>query len=125
MQTHGINVGLTRLNKSYFLNMQIIGKLTHDDYQETMPLIESFIKDISDTKVNVFVDITQLEGWELQAAWDDLKFGLKHSRDFGKIAVLGRTNMQAWMTKIGNWFTFAKIEYFEDKEEALRWLELK
>ena len=36
MQTHGINVGLTRLNKSYFLNMQIIGKLTHDDYQETI-----------------------------------------------------------------------------------------
>lgn len=123
MQTHGINIGLTRQNSTYFLNMQIVGKLTHEDYQATIPLLESFIKDASDKKVNLFVDITLLEGWELKAAWDDLKFGLKHSRDFGKIAVLGCNNMQEWMTKIGNWFTFAKIEYFEEKDEALKWLE--
>jgi len=32
--------------------------------------------------------MTELQGWELRAAWDDFKIGLKHGGDFEKVAHL-------------------------------------
>jgi hypothetical protein len=69
------------------------------------------------------IDATELEGWELRAAWDDLKLGLKHGRAFKRIAVLGNRDWQKYVSKIGSWFTSGEIKYFEDKADALRWLE--
>ena len=46
-------------------------------------------KAVPRAKIRAYVDITELEGWELQAAWDDFKLGLKHNKEFCRVAVLG------------------------------------
>ncbi len=74
--------------------------------------------------VKVLIDGTEMEGWELRAAWDDLKLGLKHGKEFEKIAIYGNKHWQEITAKIGVWFMSGEVKYFDDYESALNWLKL-
>ena len=63
-----------------------------------------------------------LEGWELRAAWDDFKLGLKQGSEFDKIAIFGNRQWQEYAAKIGSWFISGEVKYFEDSNKALAWL---
>ena len=71
--------------------------------------------------VNVLLDVTELDGWELRAAWDDFKLGLKHNNEFNKIAIYGNKQWQKSATKIADWFTTGEIKYFEHYADACNW----
>ncbi len=119
---HGLSFGISRINGDFYMNMKVVGKLTHDDYEIMTPMLENAIKDVREPKIRAIVDLTEFDGWELRAAWDDLKLGVKHGREFSKTALLGNNNWEKLATKISNWFTSGKIKYFEDRQEALAWL---
>ena len=102
--------------------MKIAGKLTHHDYEVMVPMLETAIENIKEPKISALVDITELEGWELRAAWDDLKFGLKHGGKFEKIAIIGNKKWEEVMAKVAGWFISGDIEYFEEHEKAHAWL---
>ncbi|MCW8884376.1 MAG: STAS/SEC14 domain-containing protein [Motiliproteus sp.] len=120
---HGISIGIERTNSHFFLTMKVVGKLTHEDYQKISPMLDSALSGVDSPEINAFVDCTELEGWELKAAWDDFRMGMKHGREFRKIAVLGHKPWQHYMAKISSWFISGKAEYFEDAHEAFAWLE--
>jgi hypothetical protein len=120
---HGLSIGIHRVESDFFLTFKAVGKLTHDDYEKITPLIDSALKGVDNPKVKAFVDIRELEGWELRAAWDDFKLGLKHGSEFSKIAVLGNKKWEEYMSKVGSWFISGEIKYFEDENEAFKWLE--
>ncbi len=121
---HGLSIGIERIGESFYLTIKVIGKLTHQDYQQINPLVDSALEGIKSPKVKVFFDAQALEGWELRAAWDDFKFGLKHNNHFEKIAVVGNKKWQELMSKVGGWFIAGDIQYFEEAEQAYQWLEL-
>lgn len=120
---HGLSVGMERVDNLVYLNMKIVGKLTHEDYLTITPMLEKMLLSVTDPKVKVFVDASKLEGWELEAAWDDLKLGLKYGNDFEKIAIKGKSKWQKYLSLIASWFMQGEIEYFEDKKSAIAWLE--
>ncbi|EAR28042.1 hypothetical protein PTD2_19542 [Pseudoalteromonas tunicata D2] len=120
--THGLNIGLERHGETIFLSLKIIGTLSHEDYTRIIPIIESAICNLKHPQVNVLIDADELTGLELRAAWDDLKIGLKHNNDFGKIAIYGHKKLQAIMVKMTSWFISGEAKYFEDKTAALNWL---
>ncbi|NKB39232.1 MAG: STAS/SEC14 domain-containing protein [Gammaproteobacteria bacterium] len=105
------------------MNISVIGKLKHEDYELMVPLLENAIKDVDQPHIKVLVDLRGFQGWELRAAWDDLKLGLKHNREFSKIAMLGNKDWEKLAARITNWFSSGEISYFEDKFEALDWLQ--
>ncbi len=70
----------------------------------------------------MLIDATEFEGWELRAAWDDFKLGLKHGSDFYKIAIVGDKRWQQWAAKIGSWFISGKAKHFDNLADALSWL---
>ena len=74
-------------------------------------------------KIKFNFDGTELEGWELRATWDDFKSGLKHGSEFEKIAIYGNKRRQEIGAKAGSWFLSGEVIYFENRDEALRWLE--
>lgn len=119
---HGLSIGLERLNNQIYMTLTAKGKLSHEDYQLITPMLENALEGIDTPKINLFVDATELEGWELHAAWDDFKLGLKHGKSFHKIALYGNRQWQEWATKIGSWFIGGEAQYFQNKEEALNWL---
>ncbi len=87
------------------------------------PLLDAALQAVEHSDVRVFVDASEFEGWELRAAWDDFKLGLKYGRTFRKIALYGHQPWQACMAKIGRWFTSGEVKYFEDRDKALNWLQ--
>lgn len=121
-QRHGVSVGIDRINDRFFISMRVQGKLTHDDYARITPMIDAALNTVDTPQANVLLDATEFEGWELRAAWDDLKLGLKHGHDFHKIAIVGNKRWQQWAAKVGSWFISGEARYFDHAGEALSWL---
>ena len=120
---HGLSIGIERVNNEFFLSLKASGKLTHEDYNKINPMIDAALKGVKDPKVKVFIDGSELEGWELRAAWDDFKLGLKHGSEFDKIAIFGNKKWQEYAAKVGPWFISGEVKYFEDANTALIWLQ--
>ena len=119
---HGLSIGIERIGNDFFLSLKAIGTLTHADYEVITPMIDSALASVKEPKVNVLIDGTELEGWELRAAWDDFKLGLKHNNEFNKIAIYGSKKWQEKLAKIGTWFISGEVKYFEDLTDATEWL---
>ena len=119
---HGLSIGIERIDDHFFLSLKAIGKLTHADYEIITPMIDSALAQVITPQVNVLIDGTELEGWELRAAWDDLKLGLKHNNQFNKIAIYGNKNWQEMLAKIGAWFMSGEVKYFITHSDAIDWL---
>lgn len=124
MQTsrRGFSLGIDRIGDLVFLSVKVQGKLTHDDYSQMTPMIDSALKGVKGPKVKALVDLTDMEGWELRAAWDDFKMGLSYGEEFDKIAIVGRKKWQDVMAKVGSWFISGNIRRFESEEAAINWL---
>jgi len=119
---HGLSIGLERVDNQFFLSLKAVGKLTHKDYEKITPLIDSVLSEVREPQVKVLIDGTELQGWELRAAWDDFRLGLKHNNEFTKIAIYGNKNWQEIVAKIGAWFMSGEVRYFESCDDALAWL---
>ncbi len=122
MKEHGASIGITHIGDEFFLRITIKGKLTHEDYQKLIPLIENAIVGVKEPKIKVLVDAREFEGWELRAAWDDLKFGLKHNKEFTKLAFVGDKEWEKYAIKISNWFMSGEMKYFDSMDKAVEWL---
>lgn len=118
----GISIGIERVNSDILIQLTAVGTLTHEDYQSIVPILESAIAGVKQEDVKVLLDATEFDGWELRAAWDDFKIGLKHGREFGKIAIVGHKDWQKKISKLADWFISGEIEFFENKAAAMQWL---
>ena len=104
-----------------YTKIVVQGKLTHDDYVNTLiPEIDKIAKAGNMKIMNVMKDFS---GIEFKALIDDLKTAFKHRKDFKKVAVV--TN-QAWM-KIGlNIFkniVDGEVQIFKAESDAEAWLQ--
>jgi hypothetical protein len=69
------------------LAIEAAGKITHEDYHNTLiPRAEAMMA--SGPIKLLWVIGTEFTGFDLEALWDDGKFGLKHWHDFSRIAVV-------------------------------------
>ncbi len=119
---HGISVGIRRIGEYVYMQMNITGKLEHEDYMLMVPMLENAIKGMDKPKIEVLIDASNFEGWSLEAAWDDLKFGMKHKDEFTKIAFVGNKKYEEYGIKISNWFLSGEMRYFEDIDAAKEWI---
>ncbi|MAA70204.1 MAG: STAS/SEC14 domain-containing protein [Bermanella sp.] len=122
LKTHGLTIGIERVENDIFISLKAVGTLTHDDYLAITPLIERALEAIEHPNVDVLFDATQLDGWELRAAWDDLKLGLKHGKAFQNVAICGNKRWLQVAAKVGSWFISGDVKYFDDIQEALQWI---
>lgn len=122
---HGLSIGIERIGSDFFLSLKAVGMLTHDDYEIITPMIDSALAGINNPTVNVLIDGTEMEGWELRAAWDDFKLALKHGSEFKKVAIYGNKNWQEIAAKIGSWFIAGEVKYFITDKDAIAWLKEK
>ncbi|MDD5276915.1 MAG: STAS/SEC14 domain-containing protein [Methylovulum sp.] len=119
---HGLSIGIERIDNEFFLSLKAVGRLTHEDYEIITPMLDAALNAVNEPKIKAIVDGTELEGWELRAAWDDFKLGLKHGSEFEKIAIYGNKDWQQLAAKIGSWFISGEAKYFENYDDAVAWL---
>ena len=108
------------LNEPHIYAFQVSGKLIEDDYKIFRPKLDRILK--KESPLSLLIKLQDFEGWTAKAAWQDLKIGLDHSKDFLRIAIVGDSLWEKVMSEFGNLFMQAKVHYFEDESEALNWL---
>ena len=83
------------------LAIEATGKVTHDDYRNILiPKAEAMMAK-GPIRMLYVID-REFAGFELEALWDDGKFGLKHWHDFSHIAVV---TDQTWLRAAMSMFT--------------------
>ena len=104
------------------IGFKLHGKLHDRDYESFVPAVDAAVA--AEGRVRLFAQFEDFHGWDLHAAWDDFKFGLKHYSDFERIAMVGERKWEAWITKVCKPFTKAKVRYFDQTEidKAWSWL---
>ncbi len=75
------------------LGVEAIGKVTHEDYKNVLiPKAEAMMA--KGPIKALYVIGPEFTGYELEALWDDSAFGVKHWRDFRRVAVVAD---QGWV----------------------------
>ena len=105
------------------LAIKISGTLTHEDYEEFIPLLDAKIRD--GQHIHMLADITEFKGMTAHAVLDDFFASVKYWPNFEAVAVVGNKDWEKFLTMVGNYLSPADTEYFEAGEiaKAWRWLE--
>ena len=116
-------IQLTEKKDGKVLEVQVSGKLMHEDYNHFVPMFERLVK--QNGKIRVLFEMTDFHGWEGGALWDDIKFDLKHFSDIERLAMVGDKQWEKGMSVFCKPFTTAKIRYFDHAAiaEARAWVE--
>ncbi len=106
------------------IGFELKGKLHDEDYSEVLvPEVEAVIE--REGSVRLLLHLVDFEGWDLHAAWDDMKFGAKHYRDFERVAIVGDKTWEEWMAKLASPFTSSGSRFFDDSDIDAAWDWLK
>lgn len=116
-------IKLTEEKNGQLLEVQVSGKLAHEDYLHFVPKFEQMVQQHG--KIRVLFDMVGFHGWEAGALWDDIKFDVKHFSDVERLAMVGDKQWEEGMSLFCRPFTTAKIRYFDHTKsaEARAWLE--
>lgn len=121
-QINSVTVGIEQLNNKIFVKLSVIGKVTHDNYAAVIPLMETALdNDDVPTKL-VLVDILNMDGYEVKAALDDLKFWHNVHFHVDKVAIVTSKKWLSEATKIYDKLSKIKFKVFEDEDDASDWL---
>jgi hypothetical protein len=104
------------------LVVHVSGTLAAADYEDFVPAFERLFQQHG--KLRVLFDMTDLQGWDAGAMWEDIKFDVKHFADIDRLAMVGEKKWQHEMAMFFKPFTKATMRYFDrtDTAEARKWL---
>lgn len=105
------------------LAVKATGTLTDEDYVDIwIPALEKIIEEYEVANALFFMD-EEFEGWDMKAAWEDAKFGIKHRNHFARIAIVGGPKWVQWGAKVGELMMDCKLNTYapEDLKKALEW----
>ncbi|TET87959.1 MAG: STAS/SEC14 domain-containing protein [Sulfurovum sp.] len=122
IKEHGIGIAIKRNKKRLFIEIVMLGKLTHKDYQIFVPMVDKALKEVKGLEADLLVDMRGFKGWKFMAAWDDYKFGVKHRNAFKKTAIVGGKKWEETSTAMMSHLMKGKAKFFKEREKALSWL---
>ncbi len=104
------------------LEARVSGKRSKEDYEVLEPGVDAFIE--GQGKIKILFQMHDFHGWEVGAVWEDIKFATKHCAHISKVAMVGETTWQKWMSTICKPFTLSSIKYFDagESDAARAWL---
>jgi len=102
------------------LKATVYAELSLADFREFETAVNNELRRAP--KLELLLDLTNMSGYTLDVAWEDLKFTRAHAHDFKRIAVVTGSQWVMWLGWLPAAFTDAEIEHFEDAGAALAWL---
>jgi hypothetical protein len=101
------------------LGFKLSGILHDADYGKFVPLIDEVAKKAG--KVRLLAQFHDFEGWDRYALWDDIRFSTTHCTTIERIALVGESTWEKWMSAVCKPFTMAKVQYFDTADIAKAW----
>ncbi len=117
-----MSVQIIPVPAGHYIEVELSGKLTKEDYATFVPVVEADIKERG--KVRLMVVMRDFHGWTAGAMWEDTKFDWKHFGDIEQLAIVGDKKWEAGMASFCKPFTGATIKYFDVSEidAARNWM---
>lgn len=102
---------------------KIVGKLTGEDLKAFEPQIEYFIAERKRKPIGLLADLSQMEGADWKARWDDLRFLQKHSDQIARMAIVGAGKWEEIVDLViaGAAVLQSETRYFEPSEILHAW----
>jgi len=115
-------VTFNEINDGKVLEVHLTGKLTKQDYDQFVPVLERLVNEHG--KIRMLVGMHDFHGWTTGALWEDIKFDAKHFSDVERLALVGEKKWQQAMAVFCKPFTAAEVRYFDHTviEQARAWL---
>lgn len=101
------------------LGFKLTGKLHDEDYKKFVPTVDQAIAEHGKTRLLAQLD--NFQGWDMHALWDDIKFATTHCTKIERIAIVGDSTWEKYMSMVCKPFTMAKIQYFNAAEIDKAW----
>lgn len=107
--------------KEDFVAVRVTGRITAEDFESVALILEHAIA--RQGKIALFWEMRGFEGGTVGGLWADTKFDARHANNLTRIAMVGETKWQEWMTGLIKPFTSAAVRYFDeaDRPAALEW----
>jgi len=102
------------------VSLKLVGRFTEVDCEETLPKLINVIE--KEGTLRLVADLSDFDGWEWRAAWDEQAFGKKYWKDVRKIALLGTLGWAILVARIAAALTNTEVRVFEDRDKALFWV---
>ncbi len=102
--------------------VSVSGLLQHSDYEQIVPELEKLLEH---GKARVLLELNDFKGFTPKALVDELKFDLKHRKDFDRIAVVSDSRVSDLGVRLVKPFFDGEIKIFDKDERmaAVRWLQ--
>ena len=101
------------------LKVHVFGEFSVDDFREFEDAMTDELRFAP--KVRLVLDLTQMSGFTVDMAWEDIKFTRAHAHDFKRIAVVSSDQWISWMGWLNGLFTDAELQVFQDLDDATAW----
>ena len=111
---------ITVEHKNNLIVAAAFGEFTLADYKEFEQAVLSLPK--GEHKPNLLIDLSDMAGFTLDVAWEDIKFGHEHGNDFARVAVVTSSRWMTWAAWLSKAFVDSEIQVFEDANLAEDWV---
>ncbi|HBE91967.1 MAG TPA: STAS/SEC14 domain-containing protein [Gammaproteobacteria bacterium] len=111
---------LTVEQRDECVTVSVMGELMLDDFREFESVVVSELEEHE--RVDVLMDLSNMTGFSIDAAWEDLKFSREHDKDFRRIAVITSDQWISWLVWLNGAFSGAQVQTFPEREDAEHWL---
>ena len=104
------------------VGIKIERKLTQDDYELLSPFIDRLRQEVGPLKL--LFDMTECEGLDSQALWEDLTGQFHQFHEILRVAVVGERQWMECGTKVFHPLRKTTVKYFtpDQLDEAWKWV---
>ena len=105
-----------------YLAVKLSGKVDRKEYQEVLSNLKNKIT--GDNKVDLLVDLSELDKFTVGALWEDIKFDIKNFKVIRRFAIVGDRNTIKVLDPISEPFVTDEAKFFNKSEfeEAQKWV---
>lgn len=114
---------LTVEQQDDLVTVNVMGELMLDDFREFEAVVVGELEDYE--RIDVLLDLSNMTGFSIDAAWEDLKFTREHERDFRRIAVVTSDQWLTWLVWLNGAFSGAQVQSFPERQDAEHWLAMQ
>ncbi|WP_410497983.1 STAS/SEC14 domain-containing protein [Chitinibacter sp. S2-10] len=108
-------------HEANYIHVVIFGQFTLQDYKE---FEENVLYDIGfHGPARLLFDLTEMTGYTLDMALEEIDFTRKHVNDFAKVAVVTDDQWVVWSVWINRAIADANIMVFESVSDAVAWFD--
>lgn len=101
------------------VGIKITGKLTKDDYDLLIPYLARLKHEVG--PIRLLCDMTECEGLNSQALWEDLSRQLQQFQEIIRIAIVGDHLWMECGTKVFHPLFKTSVHYFLPEQLAMAW----